>query len=151
MLQRNDRRIGATRLTDRLLDTDAVSAAVKGSEIFQRYLRGISDRGRLHASVTVEGEIRFGIARLSPGKKRRLLTGALAQVLESLHDVLPISRPVALEYSMMKADLWSRGKPIEENDLWIASTALLHNLTLVTHDTHFMDVRGLSVEDWTQP
>jgi len=123
---------------------------MKGSDVFQRYLRGISLEGSLFTSVTVEGEIRFGKARLSTGRKKRVLTQALSEILQSLQEVIPISRPVAIQYSMVKNELWSRGEPMEENDLWIASTALGHNLTLVTSDANFLSVRGLPVEDWSQ-
>jgi len=37
-------------------------------------------------------------------------------------------------------------------DLLIAATALVHDLTLVTHNTQdFMNVPGLGLADWTVP
>ena len=38
------------------------------------------------------------------------------------------------------------GKPIPENDIWIAATAMQYNLTLITRDSHFNYVSGLSFE-----
>ena len=37
-------------------------------------------------------------------------------------------------------------------DLMIASVALVHNLTLVTHNTaHFIRIPGLRLDDWLIP
>lgn len=48
-------------------------------------------------------------------------------------------------YAALKRD----GKLIEEIDIQIAAIALVHNLTLVTHNTrHFSRVPQLSIEDW---
>jgi tRNA(fMet)-specific endonuclease VapC len=40
------------------------------------------------------------------------------------------------------------GRPIPENDLWIAALALQHHLTLATRDQHFQHVARLSLEAW---
>ncbi|MGI8782624.1 MAG: PIN domain-containing protein [Acidobacteriota bacterium] len=137
-------------MADRLLDTNAVSAAMQGRSVFSRYLARVAEDGLLLTSVIVEGEIRFGISRLAEGSKRRGLTNVLVQVMENLHDTLPIARAVAARYAEVKTDLWARGKPMSENDLWIAATALSHNLTLVTSDSTFRNIKKLLVEDWSQ-
>lgn len=41
-----------------------------------------------------------------------------------------------------------KGKPIPENDVWIAACALQHDLILVTRDGHFEYVEGLRFESW---
>ncbi len=51
-------------------------------------------------------------------------------------------------YGEVKAALRSLGKPIPENDLWIAALALQHNLILVSNDAHFARIPGLSCENW---
>jgi len=40
------------------------------------------------------------------------------------------------------------GRPIPDNDLWIAAVALQHRLILVTRDGHFSNINGLIVEFW---
>ena len=51
-------------------------------------------------------------------------------------------------YAAIKNRLRIQGKPIPENDVWIAAIARQHGLTLVTRDAHFAVVEGLSSETW---
>lgn len=52
-------------------------------------------------------------------------------------------------FGRIRAQLSARGTPIGNNDLLIASIAIAHNLTLVTHNTgEFIRVEGLEIEDW---
>lgn len=137
-------------MADRLLDTNALSAAMAASPAFSRYLTHIADDGLLATSVIVEGEFPFGISRLSQDKKRQSLSSTLALVIEDLHAVLPITREIAARYARTKSELWRRGKPIGENDLCIAATALEHQLTVVTSDTDLELIEGLIMEDWSR-
>jgi tRNA(fMet)-specific endonuclease VapC len=54
----------------------------------------------------------------------------------------------ALKYGDMKTALKAKGRPIPENDIWIAATALQHGLTLVSRDAHFNEVEEITVEEW---
>jgi len=40
-------------------------------------------------------------------------------------------------YGRIKAQLREKGKPIPNNDVWIAAIALQYDLTVVTRDKHF--------------
>lgn len=51
-------------------------------------------------------------------------------------------------YGRIQADLRLKGKPIPQNDVWIAATATRHGMTLVTRDRHFSHVDGLPTEFW---
>ncbi|MBK8493210.1 MAG: type II toxin-antitoxin system VapC family toxin [Saprospirales bacterium] len=51
-------------------------------------------------------------------------------------------------YGQIKKGLKDKGTPIPENDIWIAAIAMQYGLTLVTRDSHFDNVDGLSVEKW---
>jgi len=62
--------------------------------------------------------------------------------------VLLPDEQTAHHYARAKARLDKSGKPIPQNDLWIAAVALEHNLPLVTRDAHFSAVEGLSIFDW---
>jgi predicted nucleic acid-binding protein len=41
-----------------------------------------------------------------------------------------------------------KGRPLPENDIWIAATAVHHGIVLVTRDHHFQEVEDLQIEDW---
>ena len=53
---------------------------------------------------------------------------------------------VAWQYGEIYRDLATRGRLIGANDMWIAATALVHNLGVVTNNCgEFERVSGLSV------
>ena len=62
---------------------------------------------------------------------------------------LPFDDAAANAYGRIDGLLESRGMGIGPLDTQIAAIALVHNLTLVTHNTrHFNRVPDLTVEDW---
>jgi len=67
---------------------------------------------------------------------------ALLDMLVVLEDNIEIAKI----YGEIKSDLKSKGKPIPENDIWIASIARFYNLTLLTKDNHFNEVTNMSLE-----
>lgn len=62
--------------------------------------------------------------------------------------MLRCEEDTATIYGQVKQQIMSKGRPIPENDIWIAATALQHNLTLVTRDDHFQAVDNLNLEKW---
>lgn len=54
----------------------------------------------------------------------------------------------ARHYGEIKNQLKENGRPIPENDIWIAAIAQQYDLTLVTRDKHFNAVANLSIEAW---
>ncbi len=136
-------------MTDLLLDTNAVSAAMTTRKEIGRYLERLESDVRLHTCATVEGEVRFGLARLPSGKKKKQLSNALIQVLESIDEIIPITSEVASNYAVLKADLRGAGKSMDENDFWIAAVVMTHGLVLLSSDKDFQGIPGLAVDDWS--
>ena len=62
--------------------------------------------------------------------------------------VLSCDAETARNYGALKDGLRQKGRPIPENDLWIAALAIQHKLVLVSRDAHFADVNGLELEPW---
>jgi predicted nucleic acid-binding protein len=56
---------------------------------------------------------------------------------------LPLSEAIAYRAGQLDRDLMSKGQRLEENDNWIAATALHYSATLVYADGDFDRVNGL--------
>jgi len=50
----------------------------------------------------------------------------------------------------LKNSLRKKGRPIPENDIWIAACAIQNGLVLVSRDDHFTNVENLQVDCWQQ-
>ena len=61
---------------------------------------------------------------------------------------MQISKTSAHHYGEIKAQLKSIGKPIPENDIWIAALAIEHGMDLVTADQHFNHIKKLQTVAW---
>jgi tRNA(fMet)-specific endonuclease VapC len=62
--------------------------------------------------------------------------------------VLECDLETAYRYGEVKNKLRFKGKPLPENDIWIAAIALQYNLPLVTRDAHFREVENLQTITW---
>jgi predicted nucleic acid-binding protein len=100
----------------------------------------------LWASVLSFGEIRKGIERLAPGKRRTGLEEWLDRDLDQWFEqrILPVTRMIAERWGVLSARGFDKGTPLSNIDGLIAATSLEHNLTLVTRNVK--DFAGLGVE-----
>jgi predicted nucleic acid-binding protein len=57
----------------------------------------------------------------------------------------PVPVRAADFYSSVKAERQRQGLALDENDLWIAATAMALNATLVSRDGDFVGIDGLAV------
>jgi tRNA(fMet)-specific endonuclease VapC len=126
-----------------LLDTDICSAYLKGNH--QVSNRVTQYGGRLHVSAITAAELFTWVLR-------RKTSPARAQgLLELLNHVtfLEVNRDVSEKFGQIRAYQFDHGSFTPEMDLLIAATAILHELTLVTHNVEdFASVPGLEVVDW---
>ena len=129
-----------------LLDTNAVSDLMRDHPQVKARIGRHADP--IATSVVVVGEIRYGLDRLPAGKKRTDLEARAQNILASLR-IEPVTEQIANGYGRLKASLESQGLNLDENDLWIAATAITHGNLLVTRDQIFSQVSGLQVEDWS--
>jgi tRNA(fMet)-specific endonuclease VapC len=60
--------------------------------------------------------------------------------------VLPCDTGTAYHYAVVKDELRRRGRPIPENDLWIAALARQYGLTLATRDAHYAGIDQLRTD-----
>ncbi|MGL5940441.1 MAG: type II toxin-antitoxin system VapC family toxin [Waterburya sp.] len=62
--------------------------------------------------------------------------------------ILGCNVETANEYGKIKHSLRLKGRPLPENDIWIAALALQYKLILVTRDGHFQEVEKLQTISW---
>ncbi len=94
--------------------------------------------------VIARGEVLFGIERLDGGRRRT----ELESKANRLFAVTPCEAiPVAAgdRYASLKREQQRRGLPLDENDLWIAATALAFGMALVSGDSDFQSIEGLNL------
>ena len=99
------------------------------------------------SSITI-AELLYGIANSAPTRQPRNRQN-LAE-LQQLFSGRILTFESALEtYAVQKAHLKTIGRLQGDFDMLIGSTALTHDLTLVTRNTrHFAEMQGIVLEDW---
>jgi predicted nucleic acid-binding protein len=97
-------------------------------------------------SVVTLGELHAGVlaASDSTARARRLATLAYA---EANFEAIPIDERVAREWGRLVVDARDRNRRSPINDSWIAATAVVHDLVVVTQDSDYdaLDVPVLIV------
>ena len=116
-----------------ILDTNAISALLAGDDHVAEVLDGTV---RHHLPAIVLGEYRYGLQR---SRKRGDIEPWLEQ-LERESIVLSVDRATAKHYAEVREALRKKGRPIPENDVWIAALAAQHSQAIVSKDAHFDEV-----------
>jgi tRNA(fMet)-specific endonuclease VapC len=122
-----------------LLDTNAVIALFAGDPAA---VGAVANKTAVYLCVPVVGELRYGALASSRVQQNiaRLeeFAGAMA--------VLPCDVESTVFYGAVKYELRGKGRPIPENDVWIAAIARQHKLTLVSRDAHFEALDNFDLE-----
>jgi predicted nucleic acid-binding protein len=136
-----------------LLDTNVVSEWVK-----QRPNAGVVawlaeiDEDRVFLSVITLAELRHGVRRLADGSRRQRLDAWLSDELPLRFDgrLLAIDQTVADRWGEVVAEREAAGRPIGAMDAFIAATANVHELALVTrNERDFESVVKEIVNPWS--
>lgn len=98
----------------------------------------------IYLPCIVVGELAFGANK--SGRVQHNLDRLEEFVAKST--LLDVGLETARIYGQIKQSLLAKGRPIPDNDLWIASLAIQHQLPVVTYDAHFAEITGLIVETW---
>jgi tRNA(fMet)-specific endonuclease VapC len=130
-----------------LLDTDTCSFHLKRpSGLIHRF---IQYSGRLYLPTIALAELfAWAYHRANP----TVLLQAISNDLVAEVTVLDFDSACAEQFGKIRGVLLQQGIQIATADLMIASVALVHNLTLVTHNTaDFQSIPGLPLDDWLVP
>jgi tRNA(fMet)-specific endonuclease VapC len=123
-----------------LLDTSAYSGLMRGdSEILDL----LSAATQVLVCTIVIGELQSGFRRGNRFEQnQRQLQSFLAKPSVKVVDVCA---ETAERYAEIDAFLWSKGRPIPRNDVWIAAAAMTHGCVLLTRDAHFRELPLLPI------
>jgi tRNA(fMet)-specific endonuclease VapC len=125
------------------LDTDASSAYLQGNkQVFSQF---IQHSGGLFVSIVSLAELYSWVYIAdNPAKREEGLLSMLSDVT-----VLQLDDDIARKCGEVRAALQRQGLRVPTLDLLIAGTALVNDLTVVTHNQrHFRLVPELRLEDW---
>ena len=121
------------------LDTNIAIAVLNDAQGAGEWVRRFQE---IYLPVPVVGELIFGA--LNSQRPQENLARVQELIVRCI--VLETKASTASLYAHIRLQLKHKGKPIPENDLWIAALCLEHNIPLATEDAHFLEVQGLSVE-----
>ena len=128
-----------------LLDTNIVSASLKQNVTINLKLEEVS---KLQLDIFISGITYYEVQR---GLLRSNATKRLAWFQQFCQDY-PIlfldDMRIFEKASEIHADLTNRGKIIQDADILIAATAIIHDLILVSHDSDLTRVKDLQLENW---
>lgn len=132
-----------------LLDTCAVSEATKPRPVTS-VLDWIAEQDELslHLSVITLGELHKGIERLSQSQRRRSLRSWLDKLRTAFDGrILAVDEVTAVEWGRLLARAEQSGQPVPAIDALLASTAIVHGLAIVTHNTSHIARTGAAIVD----
>lgn len=125
-----------------LIDTNIVSAYFRGDP---PVVVPLENAERLYLPVIVLGELAYGAHHSSAPEKHFRRISTLLGIVE----LVDVDADTAKIYGQLREDMGRAGRIIPQNDWWIASIALQHNLPLVSRDGHFAGVPGLTLWSWS--
>ena len=124
-----------------LLDTNIVIALFADDSVLVGKIAKTED---IFVSAVVIGELFYGASKSGrPGKNSERI-----DIFASDNVILNCDMETARWYGKIKNRLRKKGRPIPENDIWIAAIAFQHDLILISRDEHFEEVEDLKLEKW---
>jgi predicted nucleic acid-binding protein len=135
-----------------LLDTNAISEWQK-----PRPNRGVlawmaaTDEGRLFLSVVTLAELRYGIERMTAGGRRRRYEQWLEYELPLRFEgrILSVDPAIADMWGKLVARAAAAGRPINAMDAFLAATAEVYSLTLITRNTNHFTILQSVLNPWS--
>jgi tRNA(fMet)-specific endonuclease VapC len=124
-----------------LLDTNIVIALLEGDGTV---LSNLDRAPEIFIPAIVLGELFFGAAKSGRSSENT----AKVERFAAGRAIVSCDLDVAREYGRLKRRLKEKGRPLPENDNWIAAAAKRHEMVLVTRDRHFGEVEDLQTADW---
>jgi len=133
-----------------VLDTNVLSALMRREPdpAVVAWLDGQPGESIWTTAITVF-EVQFGLALLTPGRRRRQLEEAFARALDEdlEHRILPFDQSAAKSAGAMAAKKRRAGRPVEIRDALIAGIVAARKASLATHNTRHFEGLDLPLID----
>ena len=130
-----------------ILDTGPAQDFIQRvNPVYDRTKAAMAAGHRIGVGLPTVGEL-FAGAEYSNTRSRNL-----TRLRHNLLDLSlwPLDKKAAQEFGRLYALLRRIGRPMQQIDIQIAAIALtLRNCTVVTKDSDFAAIPGLSIEDWS--
>lgn len=124
-----------------VVDTCVVSFIFKGDRRAELYRSHLSGNLPVISFMTLAELYRWPLERGWGEARLMALESHLSDYV-----VYPVNRPLCRQWASTTDQAKRNGRPIEAKDAWIASTAILYNIPLVTNNRrHFEMIEGLTV------
>jgi len=128
-----------------LLDTNIIIGLFAEDKSILNQLSEAEKNGLLiYVPVIGIGELYYG-AEQSSQKENNLKR---IEQLTRATEVLECDEDTAAWYGKIKSQLKLQGKPIPENDIWIAALSKQFDLILVSRDNHFKNIQDIELAEW---
>jgi tRNA(fMet)-specific endonuclease VapC len=124
-----------------LLDTNIITAWLKGETAVADK---IDKAKEIHLPITVVGQLYYGALYSTQIEKN--IKGI--KKITANYNIVTIDEQTAIAYGDIKVLLRKKGKPIPENDIWIAAIAARYDLVLITRDKHFKEIETIRTKVW---
>ena len=124
-----------------MVDTNIVIAFLNGDKEIAAYMEKSDE---ILLSVIVLGELLYGACRSTRYTENR----EKVMIFSERCRLLEINGNAAGKYAEIRAAFARKGRPIPENDIWIAASCLSEDAILVSRDQHFVEIDDFDYEVW---
>ncbi|MDW7649986.1 MAG: type II toxin-antitoxin system VapC family toxin [Bacillota bacterium] len=124
-----------------LLDTNIIIGLFKGDSLIKKNLGSVQEA---FVPTIALGELYYGALK----SKRHVENIKVIEDFSFSFSALSCDKITAKYYGEVKKELWEKGNPQPENDVWIAALALQHDLILASRDKQFTNILQLKLENW---